>query len=125
MFFIAVIEFIEKASNVFSGFMNDMNKTLVDKDMFNYMFDILEFYQNSDIMNRTVTKILTNIMKSKSEDVPEMLKYLLEDTKLIQFLVTNGPTCVQTEIKQINNSASLILSARNNNNDQSGSGIED
>lgn len=83
MFFIAVIEFIEKASNVFSGFINDMNKTLVDKDMFNYMFDILEYYQNSDIMNRTVTKILTNIMQSKSDDVPEMLKYLLEDTKLI------------------------------------------
>jgi hypothetical protein len=62
MFFISVIEFIEKASSVFSGFMNDMNKTLVDKDMFNYMFDILEYYKNSDIMNRTVTKILTNIM---------------------------------------------------------------
>ena len=29
-FFIAVVEFIEKASSVFSGFMNDINKTLVD-----------------------------------------------------------------------------------------------
>lgn len=94
MFFISVIEFIEKASSVFSGFINDMNKTLVDKDMFNYMFDILEFYKNSDIMNRTVTKILINIMRSHSDDVPEMLKYLLEDTKLVQFLVNNGPTCI-------------------------------
>lgn len=44
MFFVSVIEFIEKASQVFSGFLNDMNRTLVDKDIFNYMFDILEYY---------------------------------------------------------------------------------
>jgi hypothetical protein len=58
------------------------------------MFDILEYYRNSDIMNRTVSKILVNIMRSKSDDVPEMLKYLLEDTKLVQFLLSNGPKCI-------------------------------
>ena len=94
LFFIAIIEFIEKASTVFSGFLNDMNKTLIDKDIFNFMFDILEYYKNSDIMNQTITKILTNIMKSKSDEVPEMMKYLLEDTKLVQFLVSNGPKCI-------------------------------
>lgn len=94
LFFIAIIEFIEKASSVFSGFLNDMNKTLIDKDIFNFMFDILEYYKNSDIMNQTITKILTNIMKSKSDEVPEMMKYLLEDTKLVQFLVSNGPKCI-------------------------------
>jgi len=71
-----------------------MNKTLIDKDIFNFMFDILEYYKNSDIMNQTITKILTNIMKSKSDEVPEMMKYLLEDTKLVQFLVSNGPKCI-------------------------------
>ena len=99
MFFLTVIEFIEKASAVFSGFINDINQTLVDKDIFNYMFDILEYYQNSDVLNRTVVRILLNMMRSKSDDVPEMLKYLLEDTKLVNFLVKNGPKCLQTEIK--------------------------
>jgi hypothetical protein len=94
MFFITCIEFIEKASSVFTGFMNDINKTLVDKDIFNYIFDILEYYPNSDILNKTVSKIIENIMKSKNDDVPEMLKYLLEDTKLVPFLVTNGPKCL-------------------------------
>lgn len=83
MFFISLIEFIEKASSVFSGFKNDMNKTLVDKDIFNYIFDILEYYQNSDIFNKTVLKIITNILRSKSEDAPEMLKYLFEETKFV------------------------------------------
>lgn len=92
--FIAVIEFIEIASCIFSGFYNDINQTLVDKDIFNYMFEILEYYANSDILNRTVFKILANIMKSKSEDVPEMLKYLLEETKLVPFIVKNGPLCL-------------------------------
>lgn len=99
MFFLTVIEFIEKASAVFSGFINDINQTLVDKDIFNYMFDILEYYQNSDVLNRSVVNILLNMMRSKSDDVPEMLKYLLEDTKLVNFLVNNGPKCLQTEIK--------------------------
>lgn len=99
MFFLTVIEFIEKASAVFSGFINDINQTLVDKDIFNYMFDILEYYQNSDVLNRSVVSILLNMMRSKSDDVPEMLKYLLEDTKLVNFLVNNGPKCLQTEIK--------------------------
>lgn len=45
-------------------------------------------------MNRTISNILTNIMRSKSDDVPDMMKYLLEDTKLVNFLVTNGPKCI-------------------------------
>jgi len=57
MMFISVIEFIEKSSAIFSGFYNDINQTLIDKDIFNYIFEILEFYPNSDILNQTVTKI--------------------------------------------------------------------
>ena len=94
MYFISVFEFIEKASSVFTGFINDINQTLVDKDIFNYIFDILEYYSYSDILNKTVTNILLNIMRSKSDDVPDMLKYLLEDTKLVPFLVKNGPRCL-------------------------------
>lgn len=112
MYFITVFEFIEKASSVFTGFMNDINQTLVDKDIFNYIFDILEYYSNSDILSKTITRILVNIMRSKSDDVPEQLKYLLEDTKLVPFLISNGPKCVQTEIKQINNNASGSFTAK-------------
>ena len=93
-YFLSVIEFIEKASSVFTGFINDINQTLVEKDIFNYIFDILEYYHHSDVLNKTATKILTNIMRSKSDDVPEMLKYLLEDPKLVPFLMSNGPKCL-------------------------------
>lgn len=99
MYFISIIEFLEKASSVFTGFINDINQTLVEKDVFNFLFEILEFYSNSDILNKTATGLVLNIMRSKSEDAPEMLKYLLEDTKLVPFLICNGPKCIQTEIK--------------------------
>ena len=35
MQFLALIEFLEKASTVFSGFKKDINSTLVEKDIFN------------------------------------------------------------------------------------------
>ena len=57
MLFISVIEFIEKSSSIFSGFYNDINQTLIDKDIFNYIFEILEFYPHSDILNHTISKI--------------------------------------------------------------------
>ena len=56
-------------------------------DIFNYIFEILEYYPNSDVLNQTISKIFKNIMRSKNDDVPEMLKYLLEDTQLIEFLI--------------------------------------
>ena len=71
MLFISVIEFIEKSSSIFSGFYNDINQTLIDKDIFNYIFDILEYYSNSDILNQTITKLLSNIMRSKNDYVPD------------------------------------------------------
>ena len=51
LYFIALIEFIEKASVTFSGFSYDINQLLIDKDIFNYMFDIVEYYKLSDFLN--------------------------------------------------------------------------
>ena len=58
MHFLALIEFLEKASSIFSGFNNDINQTLVETDVFNFIFVIVEYYSNSDILNRTVFKIV-------------------------------------------------------------------
>ena len=113
MLFISVIEFIEKSSSIFSGFYNDINQTLIDKDIFNYIFEILEFYPNSDILNQTVTKIFQSIMKSKNEDVPEMLKYLLEETKLITFLIKNGPKCNMIETKSLKDNTNPLSKSDN------------
>lgn len=57
------MEFLEKASSTFSGFAGDINQTLVEKDVFNLIYVILEHFPNSDMLNRTVFKILENIIK--------------------------------------------------------------
>lgn len=56
--FLSLIEFLEKASSIFSGFNNDINQTIVETDVLNFIFVIIEYYSNSDILNRTVLKIV-------------------------------------------------------------------
>jgi hypothetical protein len=41
MTFLAIMDFLEQASGVFSGFAFDINKTIVDRDVFSFIFDIL------------------------------------------------------------------------------------
>jgi len=91
LYFIGLIEFIEKASMTFSGFKNDINELIIEKDVFNYMFDILEYYKLSDMLCQKVFKLIENIIKSKNEDIQEMIRYLIEETRMIQFLIHNGP----------------------------------
>ena len=48
--FLCLIEFLEKASSTFSGFRNDINQALIESEIFVYIFDILEYHSNSDIL---------------------------------------------------------------------------
>jgi len=52
-------------------------------------------------------------MKSKNEDVPEMLKYLLEETKLITFLIKNGPKCNMIETKSLKDNTNPLSKSDN------------
>ena len=91
MYFLSLIEFLEKSSMTFSGFSNDINQLIIDKDVFNFMFDILEYYKLSDVFCQKVFKLITNIIRSKNEDISEMIRYLIEETNMITFLINNGP----------------------------------
>lgn len=62
MHFLSLIEFLEKASSIFSGFNNDINQTIVETDVLNFIFVIIEYYSNSDILNRTALKIVKNVI---------------------------------------------------------------
>lgn len=91
--FLSLIEFLEKASSIFSGFNNDINQTIVETDVLNFIFVIIEYYSNSDILNRTVLKIVQNIIFTKGEEAQNLIRYMIEDTDLISFLIQNGPKC--------------------------------
>ena len=91
MYFLSLVEFLEKSSITFSGFSSDINQLIIEKDVFNFMFDILEYYRLSDVFSQKVFKLITNIIKSKNEDISEMIRYLVEETNMIKFLINNGP----------------------------------
>jgi hypothetical protein len=91
MYFLSLVEFLEKSSMTFSGFSSDINQLIIEKDVFNFMFDILEYYRLSDVFSQKVFKLITNIIKSKNEDISEMIRYLVEETTMIKFLINNGP----------------------------------
>ena len=52
----------------------------IRKELFIYLFDICEYFPNSDCLIQKVFKIIGNIFKARNEDVSEMVRYLLEDT---------------------------------------------
>jgi len=52
-------------------------------------------------------------MRSKNDDVPEMLKYLLEDTKLIPFLIKNGPKCLMIDPKALKDNSNSLSKSDN------------
>ena len=52
-------------------------------------------------------------MRSKNDDVPEMLKYLLEETKLISFLIKNGPKCIMIDPKSLKDNSNLLIKSDN------------
>ena len=81
------MEFMEKASMTFSGFSYDVNQLLIDKDIFNYLYDIMEYYKLSDFLSQKVFKLIDNMIKAKNDDIQDIIKYLLEDTRLINFLI--------------------------------------
>ena len=93
-FFMSLIDFIAKASSTFQGFQYDINQVLIEKDVFIYLFDISEYYRSSDFLQEKIFKILTNIINAKNEDIQDMVRYLLEDTPLIPFLIKNKPQLV-------------------------------
>lgn len=68
------------ASSTFTGFKFDLNHVIIEKELFIYLFDICEYFPNSDFLITKVFKIIENIFKAKNEDVSEMVRYLLEDT---------------------------------------------
>lgn len=68
-YFMSIVEFLEKASTMFSGFLYDINQMIIEKDIFIYMFDIIEYYSNSDFIVQKAFKILINIFKAKNEDI--------------------------------------------------------
>jgi len=95
-FFLSMIEFLESASSAFCGFQYDINQMIIEKDLFVYLFDIMEAYKYSDFLITKVFKILDNIIKAKNEDIMDMVRYLVEDTPLIPFLINNGPTVIES-----------------------------
>lgn len=76
--FLTIIEFLEKASSTFSGFPHDINQTILDIDFYDYIFDILEYFDMSDFLHQKVFKITSNIINDKSEEVHEMLQVLFD-----------------------------------------------
>ena len=52
-------------------------------------------------------------MRSKNDDVPDMLKYLLEETKLIAFLINNGPKCNMIETKSLKDNSTSLTKSNN------------
>lgn len=96
-YFMSIIEFLEKCSTTFTGFAHDINQTLIDIDLYEYIFDILEFYNNSDFLMQKVFKITTNIIKDRSDEVTEPLKVLFDQTRLIDFLIKNAPKVIETQ----------------------------
>lgn len=96
MTFLAIMDFLEQASGVFSGFVFDINKTIVDRDFFSFMFDILEYYSYSDILLKKAFGLIKNILNTRLpiDQAREGVRYLLEDTKFLSFLIKNGPKCI-------------------------------
>ena len=68
-YFLSIIEFLEKSSSTFQGFPHDINQTLIDIDLYEYIFDIVEYYDKSDFLLQKVFKIAQNIIKDKNEEV--------------------------------------------------------
>jgi len=90
-YFLSLVEFLEKASSTFSGFFNDINQMIMEKEVFRYMFEILEYYKYSDILVSKTFKILSNMLQAKNEEVHFMVRYLLQDTQMLQFMIKHGP----------------------------------
>lgn len=93
-YLLSLVDFLEKASSAFSGFQYDINQMIIEKDLFLYLFDIVEYYKYSDFLIKKVFKIIKNIITTKNEDIQEMLRYLFEETDLIPFLIRNGPVVI-------------------------------
>jgi hypothetical protein len=68
-YFKSLIDFVTKASCTFTGFSYDINQMLIEKDVFIYLFDIIEYYKFSDFLLEKVFKILTNILTAKNDDI--------------------------------------------------------
>jgi hypothetical protein len=42
---------------------------IIEKELFLYLFDIMEYYKLSDFLLKSVFKILDNILRAKNEDI--------------------------------------------------------
>ena len=70
------MEFIEKAASIFQGLKNDINSILIDKNVFNCLFDIVLYYQSSDMLNIIVFRLIENIIKNGRAAILDMNKSL-------------------------------------------------
>ena len=68
-YFIAIMEFLEKSSSTFTGFFNDINQMIIEKDIYLYLFDIVDYFKYSDVLVSKTFKIIQNMINSKFEDV--------------------------------------------------------
>ena len=57
-YFLSIIDFLEKASSTFCGFKYDINQMIIDKDLFFYLFEIIQYFRFSDFLLSKVFKIL-------------------------------------------------------------------
>ena len=94
-YFMSIIDFMEKCSSTFTGFPHDINQTLVDIDLYDYIFDIVEFYDRSDFLMQKVFKLTQNIIKDRNDEVADSLKVLFDETRLIDFLIKNSPKVIE------------------------------
>ena len=63
-YFMSLIDFLEKASSAFSGFQYDINQMIIEKDLFLYLFDIVEYYKFSDFLIKKIFKIIKGLNSS-------------------------------------------------------------
>ena len=95
--FQTIIEFLEKASTMFSGFQKDINYTIVETNFFEKVFEILVYFNCSDILNQKIFKIIDNILKDKNEDAHEMINTMMSKSGMVTFLLENGPNVEDDE----------------------------
>lgn len=82
---------------MFSGFQKDINYTIVETNFFEKVFEILVYFNCSDILNQKIFKIIDNILKDKNEDAHEMINTMMSKSGMVTFLLENGPNVEDDE----------------------------
>ena len=97
--FQTIVEFLEKASSMFSGFARDVNYTIVETGFFEKIFEILVYFNCSDILNQKIFKIIDNILRDKNDEAHEVIQNMIVKGGMVSFLLENGPRVDDDEPK--------------------------